>query len=77
MKKKNIIYSTSVWDFKSTKEVVKLNPDFIKVGSATNLRFDILNYLCEKFKGKIHLSLGMTSKKRRRKDNQFFLKKKR
>jgi N-acetylneuraminate synthase len=75
--KKKIIYSTSVWDFKSTKEVVKLNPDFIKVGSATNLRFDILNYLCEKFKGKIHLSLGMTSKKEEEKIINFFLKKKR
>ena len=48
--------------FKISKRNSKAKSEFIKVGSATNLDFEVLNYLCENYKGKIHLSLGMTSK---------------
>ncbi len=54
-------YSTSVWDLTSAKEVSSLNPDYIKIPSACNLCFDILEYLCVNYSGKIHLSLGMTT----------------
>ena len=57
----NIIYSVSVWDIISTKEMVNINPEFIKIPSATNLNFEIHNYLANNYKGKIHISLGMTS----------------
>ena len=62
-KKKDIKYSSSVWDITSAKEICGLNPLFIKIGSATNLDFPVLEYICKNFKGKVHLSLGMTNKK--------------
>ncbi|MFK7872414.1 MAG: N-acetylneuraminate synthase family protein [Oligoflexales bacterium] len=56
-------YSCSVWDINSTKDIISLNPDFIKVPSATNLNFPVLAYLAEHYSGDIHISLGMTSRK--------------
>ncbi|MGE9270339.1 MAG: N-acetylneuraminate synthase family protein [Verrucomicrobiales bacterium] len=56
-----IEYSTSVWDLTSAKEVVSLNPKFIKIPSATNLNTPILDYLCSDYGGEIHLSVGMTT----------------
>ncbi|PLX15439.1 MAG: N-acetylneuraminate synthase [Candidatus Muiribacterium halophilum] len=59
--KLGIIYSTSVWDLTSTKEIVSLNPQLIKIPSAANLKFDIHKYLCENYNGEIHISFGMTT----------------
>lgn len=73
----DIIYSTSVWDLTSAKEIVGLNPDFIKVPSATNNNFKVLEYLCDSYEGDIHLSLGMTTKEEIDKIVQFFIDKKR
>ena len=56
-------YSVSVWDFKSAKEICGINPKLIKVPSASNLNFQILEYLCDKYAGQIHVSLGMTTPK--------------
>jgi len=56
-----IVYSTSVWDNTSAREIAGLKPDLIKIPSACNLKFDMLGWLCENYGGKIHLSLGMTS----------------
>jgi len=56
-----VIYSTSVWDMTSTKEIISLQPKMIKVPSATNLDFDILSCLCDEYGGEIHLSIGMTT----------------
>ncbi|WP_038533536.1 N-acetylneuraminate synthase family protein [Formosa agariphila] len=57
-----ITYSTSVWDTSSAKEIASLNPDFIKIPSACNNHFEMLEWLCENYKGEIHISTGMTSK---------------
>ena len=57
-----VIYSTSVWDLTSAKEIVSLNPSLIKIPSACNLNKPLLDYLCANYKGEIHLSFGMTSK---------------
>ena len=57
----NVIYSVSVWDIISAREVVSIKPEFIKIPSATNLNFDIHNYLVKNFNGKVHISMGMTS----------------
>jgi N-acetylneuraminate synthase len=57
-----IIYSTSVWDLTSAKEILTLHPELIKVPSACNLNKGMLEYLCDHFEGEIHLSFGMTSK---------------
>jgi sialic acid synthase len=55
-----VVYSTSVWDMLSTRQMVEINPTQIKVPSAANLRLDILQYLADHFGGEIHISLGMT-----------------
>ena len=57
-----LIYSTSTWDFTAAKEIVSLNPKLIKVPSASNLNFPMLEYLRDEYKGEIHLSFGMTTK---------------
>ena len=42
--------------------VVSIDPELIKVPSAINTNFKVLDYLCKNYKGKIHISLGMTKK---------------
>ena len=56
-----MVYSTSVWDMTSAKEIVALNPEFIKIPSACNLNIPMLEYLCKNFAGDIHVALGMTT----------------
>ncbi len=57
-----IIYSTSVWDLTSAKEIVSLHPKFIKIPSACNTHFEMLQWLCDNYEGEIQLSFGMTTK---------------
>jgi len=54
-------YSTSVWDLTAAKEIATLEPKMLKIPSASNLDFDLLNWLITNFSGEIHLSLGMTT----------------
>lgn len=56
-----IIYSTSVWDLTSAKEIASLNPELIKIPSACNNHYEMLGWLCEYYQGEIHVSTGMTS----------------
>lgn len=56
-----IIYSTSVWDMTSAKEIASLNPVFIKIPSACNTHYEMLQWLCDNYEGEIQLSFGMTS----------------
>lgn len=56
-----IIYSTSVWDMTSAKEIASLKPEFIKIPSACNTHFEMLQWLCDNYKGEIQLSFGMTT----------------
>lgn len=56
-----ITYSTSVWDMTSAKEISSLEPEFIKIPSACNTHFEMLEWLCDNYKGEIQLSFGMTS----------------
>jgi len=72
-----VIYSTSVWDLTSAKEIVNLNPDLIKVPSACNLNKPMLEYLCDFYEGEIHLSFGMTSRNEEEEIISFFRSKKR
>ena len=67
-----IDYSTSVWDVSSAEEMVSLNPNFLKVPSACNTNFELLEILTDKFDGFIHLSLGMTSLDEEKKIFDFF-----
>jgi len=57
-----IEYSTSVWDIISAKEINQINPKLIKIPSACNNNVPMLEWLCENFKGDIHVSTGMTTK---------------
>ena len=61
----DIEYSSSVWDMTSTKEIVALNPKFIKIPSACNNNFKILDYILKNYKGQIHISTGMLNQEER------------
>ena len=58
---KGIVYSTSVWDMTSAKEIADLHPRFIKIPSACNNNYEMLTWLCENYEGKIQISFGMTT----------------
>jgi sialic acid synthase len=72
-----ITYSTSVWDVTSAKEMTSLQPEFIKIPSACNNNFAMLEWLCAHYKGDIHVSTGMTTKEEIEVLVQFFIDKKR
>lgn len=72
-----LIYSTSTWDLTAAKEIVSLNPKMIKVPSASNLNFPMLQYLRDNYAGEIHLSFGMTSHEEEQKIVNFFKEKNR
>lgn len=57
-----ITYATSVWDLTSAKEITSLKPEFIKIPSACNNNYQMLDWLCENYRGNIHISTGMTTK---------------
>lgn len=57
-----VLYSTSVWDVTSAREIASLAPALIKVPSACNLNFPLLDVLAADYGGEIHLSFGMTSR---------------
>ena len=67
-----LVYSSSVWDQKSAREMVSLNPDFIKVPSACNNNFDMLNVLRDHYNKEVHISFGMTTKEEEDKIVSFF-----
>lgn len=73
----HITYSTSVWDMTSAKEIVGLNPKFIKIPSACNNNFDMLEWLCDNYDGEIQLSFGMTTKAEEEEIVQLFERKQR
>lgn len=56
------VYSTSVWDITSAREVINLNPKLIKVPSAQNNNKNLISELVNGYDGEIHISLGMTTK---------------
>jgi len=57
---RNIGYAVSCWDITSAKEIIEnINIDYIKIPSACNSNFELLEYLEREFSGDIHLSLGM------------------
>jgi N-acetylneuraminate synthase len=58
----DIVYSTSVWDVTSAREMITLDPKFLKVPSACNNNFTMLKVLRDEFKGQVQLSIGMTTK---------------
>lgn len=67
-----IVYSTSVWDFTSAKEIASLEPELIKIPSASNNHYPMLEWLCDNYDGEIHVSLGMTTHQEEEKLIQLF-----
>ena len=57
-----LIYSCSVWDVTSAREIVALNPPMIKVGSPSNMHWAMQRLLRESYAGEVHISTGMTSR---------------
>lgn len=57
-----VVYSTSVWDMTSAREIASLGPQMIKVPSACNTHLEMIRYLCDAFGGELHISLGMTTR---------------
>lgn len=70
--KLGIIYSTSVWDVTSAKEIITLNPEYIKIPSASNTHYDMIKILRDNYKGDIHVSFGMTTREEEEKLIKFF-----
>lgn len=69
-----IVYATSVWDLTSAKEIAALEPEFIKIPSACNNHFTMLQWLCDNYGGEIQLSFGMTSHKEEQQIVEIFMK---
>jgi len=60
---REMIYSSSVWDVTSAKEIISLQPPMIKLPSACSNHPGLLQELCANYSGEIHISLGMTTRK--------------
>ena len=60
---KGFNYSSSVFDMISAKEIVGLNPKMIKLSSANNIDYNLIEYLNDNYNGELHISLGMTTRK--------------
>lgn len=71
-RKIGIEYSTSVWDVTSAQEIISINPKFIKIPSACNNHYEMLEVLRDTYTGQIHISLGMTTHKEEHKLISFF-----
>lgn len=68
----NVVYSTSVWDVTSAKEIAALKPEFIKVPSACNNHYEMLKVLRDEYEGGVQISLGMTTQEEADKVISFF-----
>lgn len=58
---KNIHYCCTPFDITSAKFLISLNIQHIKVASFHNNHDELISYICNNHKGKIHISLGMIS----------------
>ncbi|WKY48560.1 N-acetylneuraminate synthase family protein [Eubacteriaceae bacterium ES3] len=72
-----IVYSSSVWDLTSAQEIASIKPELIKIPSASNNHFEMLEWLCKNYQGEIHLSFGMTTQKEEKEIVDLFSKNKR
>jgi sialic acid synthase len=57
-----VVYATSVWDVTSLRQIATLEPQYVKIPSASNTNVELLEEACRTFGGQIHLSLGMTTR---------------
>ena len=50
-----------MWDLTAAKEIATLKPKMLKIPSACNLDYRLLEWLIKQYAGEIHLSFGMTT----------------
>jgi N-acetylneuraminate synthase len=72
--KLGIQYSTSVWDLTSAQQIIELNPLLIKVPSACNNNYPMLQALRDLYQGEVHISFGMTTQAEEEEVVKFFEK---
>lgn len=60
---RGVTYSCSVWDIPAARDIISLEPRWIKVPSARSNDWDLLTVLFKDYTGDVHISLGMTSRK--------------
>jgi N-acetylneuraminate synthase len=72
--KLGIQYSTSVWDLTSALQIIELHPLLIKVPSACNNNYPMLQALRDLYKGEVHISFGMTTQAEEEEVVKFFEK---
>ncbi|HCY35667.1 MAG: N-acetylneuraminate synthase [Candidatus Margulisiibacteriota bacterium] len=65
-------YSSSVWDIDSARDIISLQPNMLKIPSAANLDFEMMEYIAINFPGIIHISFGMTTQKEEERIISFF-----
>jgi N-acetylneuraminate synthase len=65
-------YATSVWEEVSAREIITLQPEYIKVPSACNNNMKLLAVLRDDYKGDVHISLGMTTRQEEAELIRFF-----
>ena len=58
----DMVYASSVWDVPSLREIASLEPEYVKIPSASNTNLELLEETCRIFAGTIHVSLGMTTR---------------
>jgi len=65
-------YSCSVWDMTSLRQIMELQPDYIKIPSSMNTHWDMLKFACDHYPGDLHVSLGMTTHEEEKQVIQLF-----
>jgi len=71
--KYGVVYSCSVWDITSAKDIIELNPEIIKIPSACNTDFKLLNYVCHHYRGLLIVSFGMTKSNEKEEIQKYLL----
>jgi len=56
-------YACSAWDMQSAVLISGLNPDYIKIPSACNLNFEMMQWIAGNTGCDLHVSLGMSTEK--------------
>lgn len=61
-KEVGIGYACSVWDIQAAREIAALDPDYLKIPSACNQDFELLEF-CTGLTIPLHISTGMTTQR--------------
>jgi sialic acid synthase len=59
---RGVTYACSVWDVPAARDIISLDPRWIKIPSARNTDWDLLTTLYKEYEGDVHISLGMANR---------------